>query len=123
MNEIKNYLEEHKNEMINFLAELVAIPSVLGEPEEGCPFGKYPAAALKFILKKCSEYGFAVDNVENFAGSAELPDMDCQLGILTHLDVVPADPKGWSGDPFTLRRSECRLTGRGAIDEIGRAHV
>ncbi len=63
MNEIKNYLEEHKNEMINFLAELVAIPSVLGEPEEGCPFGKYPAAALKFILKKCSEYGFAVDNV------------------------------------------------------------
>ncbi len=121
MNEIKNYLEEHKNEMINFLTELVAIPSVLGEPEEGCPFGKYPAAALKFMLKKCSEYGFAVDNVENFAGSAELPDMDCQLGILTHLDVVPADPKGWSGDPFTLRRSECRLTGRGTIDDKGPA--
>ncbi len=121
MNGIKNYLEAHKNEMIDLLAELVAIPSVLDEPEEGCPFGKYPAAALNFMLKKCSEYGFAVDNVENYAGSAEIPDMDCQLGILTHLDVVPADTEGWSSDPFTLSRSESRLTGRGTIDDKGPA--
>lgn len=121
MNGIKNYLEAHKNEMIDLLAELVAIPSILGEPEEGCPFGKYPAAALNFMLKKCGEYGFAVDNVENYAGSAEIPDMDCQLGILTHLDVVPADTEGWSSDPFTLSRSESRLTGRGTIDDKGPA--
>ena len=36
-----------------------------------------------------------------------------------HLDVVPAVAEGWSGDPFTLRRQDGRLIGRGAVDMKG----
>ena len=36
-----------------------------------------------------------------------------------HLDVVPATAEGWSGDPFTLRRRDGRLIGRGAVDMKG----
>ena len=44
MTKIREYLEAHKQEMTDLLAELVAIPSVQGEAEEGCPFGKEPAS-------------------------------------------------------------------------------
>lgn len=116
MTEIRKYLEEHKEEMISLLAELTAIPSVQGEPEEGCPFGAEPARALKLMLRRCGEYGFKVENVDNYVGSAEHGEKP-ELGILTHLDVVP----GWGADCFTLKRSEGRLIARGAIDDKGPA--
>jgi acetylornithine deacetylase len=35
------------------------------------------------------------------------------------MDVVPASPDGWTGDPFILRRDDGRLHGRGAVDMRG----
>ena len=67
MTEIRKYLEAHKQEMIDLLAELVAIPSIQGKAEEGAPFGREPARALEVMLKKCSEAGFTVDNVDNYS--------------------------------------------------------
>lgn len=116
MTEIRKYLEEHREEMISLLAELTAISSVQGKAEEGCPFGTEPARALELMLRRCGEYGFKVENIDNYAGSADLGD-DPQLGILTHLDVVP----GWGEDCFTLKRSGGRLIARGAIDDKGPA--
>ena len=122
MTEIRKYLEEHKQEMIDLLAELVAIPSIQGKAEEGAPFGKEPARALKVMLKKCEEAGFYVDNVENYAGSADINDVPAQLAVLTHLDVVPVGT-GWTTDPFVLRyeADTDKLVGRGAIDDKGPA--
>eukprot|EP00211_Chloroparvula_japonica_P002561 CAMPEP_0119119090 /NCGR_PEP_ID=MMETSP1310-20130426/734_1 /TAXON_ID=464262 /ORGANISM="Genus nov. species nov., Strain RCC2339" /LENGTH=437 /DNA_ID=CAMNT_0007108505 /DNA_START=115 /DNA_END=1428 /DNA_ORIENTATION=- len=37
----------------------------------------------------------------------------------SHLDVVPADPKTWKFDPFSLGRDGDRLTGRGTTDCLG----
>lgn len=37
MTEIRKYLEEKREEMIDFLAELVAVKSVQGEAEENFP--------------------------------------------------------------------------------------
>lgn len=122
MTKIREYLEAHKQEMTDLLAELVAIPSVQGEAEEGCPFGKEPARALETMLKKCEEYGFHVENVENYAGSADVNDMPAELAVLTHLDVVPVG-SGWTTDPFVLRYEPDtdKLVGRGAIDDKGPA--
>jgi acetylornithine deacetylase len=39
--------------------------------------------------------------------------------LSAHLDVVPAPPEGWGGDPFVLRRTGDRLVGRGAVDMKG----
>ena len=122
MSEIKKYINEHKDEMIELLKELVAIPSVQGEAEEGFPFGKEPARALETMLKKCEEYGFHVENVENYAGSADINDTPAGLAVLTHLDVVPVG-SGWTTDPFVLRYESDtdKLVGRGAIDDKGPA--
>jgi succinyl-diaminopimelate desuccinylase len=122
MTEIRKYLEAHKQEMIDLLAELVAIPSIQGKAEEGAPFGREPARALEVMLKKCSEAGFKVDNVENYAGSADINDLPAELAVLTHLDVVPVG-SGWTTDPFVLRYESDtdKLIGRGAIDDKGPA--
>lgn len=122
MSRIRDYIEAHKKEMIDFLAELVAIPSVQGEKEQGFPFGRMPAKALETMLKKCEEFGFAVDNVENYAGSADINGLAPQLAVLTHLDVVPVGT-GWTTDPYVLRYEPDtdKLVGRGAIDDKGPA--
>jgi succinyl-diaminopimelate desuccinylase len=122
MTEIRKYLESHKQEIIGLLAELIAIPSIQGKAEEGAPFGREPARALEVMLKKCSEAGFKVDNVENYAGSADINDLPAELAVLTHLDVVPVG-SGWTTDPFVLRYESDtdKLIGRGAIDDKGPA--
>ncbi len=120
MTEIKHYLEEHREEMIDFLAELVAVRSVQNEPNGEYPFGKKPAKALQLMLRRCEESGFIVENIDNYVGSADYDNKEPALGILTHLDVVP-EGTGWDGDPYVLRRSEGRLIGRGTCDDKGPA--
>ncbi|WP_019679772.1 Sapep family Mn(2+)-dependent dipeptidase [Ruminococcus flavefaciens] len=122
MTEIREYLEAHKQEMIDLLGELVAIPSVQGKAEKDAPFGTEPARALGLMLEKCREYGFSVDNVDNYAGSADINELPAQLAVLTHLDVVPVGC-GWTTDPFMLRYEPetDKLIGRGAIDDKGPA--
>ncbi|MDE7226224.1 MAG: Sapep family Mn(2+)-dependent dipeptidase, partial [Ruminococcus sp.] len=117
MTEIRKYLENHKDEMIELLSELVAIRSVQGAESEEFPFGEKPAEALNCMLRRCAGYGFSVENVENYVGTADYGS-EPLLGILTHLDVVP-EGTGWSGDPYALRRTETRLFGRGTIDDKG----
>lgn len=117
---IRQYLEAHREEMISFLAELVAVRSVQNEPNGEYPFGKKPAKALQIMLRKCEELGFNVENVENYVGSADYDSTEPALGILTHLDVVP-EGTGWDSDPYVLKRSEGRLIGRGTCDDKGAA--
>ena len=122
MSEIRDYLTAHKQEMTDFLAELVAIPSVQGEEEEGFPFGREPARALVTMLKKCDEFGFITENTDNYVGSADLNGLPPELAVLVHLDVVPIG-SGWTSDPYTLRYelNTDKLVGRGAIDDKGPA--
>lgn len=119
MTDIRKYLEAHREEMISLLRELVAVRSVQGRAEDGFPFGREPARALGMMLVKCREAGLEVENVDNYAGSADLGGSPL-LGVLTHLDVVP-EGEGWNGDPYTLREEDGKLIGRGAIDDKGPA--
>ncbi|HET6307637.1 MAG TPA: acetylornithine deacetylase [Rhodopila sp.] len=41
------------------------------------------------------------------------------LALSGHVDTVPVDGQAWSSDPFTLRRQDGRLFGRGACDMKG----
>lgn len=120
MSDIREYLEQHKGEMIDFLAELVSIRSVRGETSEEFPFGKAPAEALSVMLEKCSEYGFITENDDNYMGTADFDEKTPSLAILSHLDVVP-EGHGWSSDPFVLTRSRGKLVGRGTCDDKGPA--
>lgn len=120
MTQIRQYLESHIDDMTALLRELVAVPSVQGDAEEGFPFGREPARALEIMLRECRKAGFDVENVENYAGSADINSLEAQLAVLTHLDVVPAGD-GWSSPPFELTQVGDKLVGRGTIDDKGPA--
>ncbi|MBQ6796714.1 MAG: Sapep family Mn(2+)-dependent dipeptidase [Clostridia bacterium] len=115
-------IEKYKSEIMKDLAELVSIPSVASEEEDGCPFGKEAARALDYILERAKELGFSVKNIGNAAGYAEMGEGEDYAAVLTHVDVVPAGD-GWDTDPFTLTVRDGRLLGRGVADDKGAAVV
>lgn len=111
-----------EQELINELQALIQIDSVLDEStaSKEAPFGKGPRAALDFMLAKGAEQGFRTKNVDNMAGHIEMGDGEDLLGILCHVDVVPAgDLATWTYPPFEGRIVDGRLYARGAIDDKG----
>lgn len=122
MNDIESFIYSKKDEMINCLRELVAVPSVMGEPADDAPFGEGPKRALLKMAEICEKSGFSVTNYENAVICVDLyPEKEIELGILCHLDVVPANKDNWDTDPFELAEKNGVLYGRGVIDDKGPA--
>lgn len=120
--QIKEYVYARRAELLEMLGTLVAIPSVKGAAENGAPFGAEPRRALDRMARYCEEAGFATEITAHAVGSADLEaGREAALGILCHLDVVPAEPAAWSSDPFTLCERDGVLYGRGVIDDKGPA--
>lgn len=113
----------HNNqEMLSRLGELLAIESVAGvNCSETAPYGAGPAATLDHMLKLCASLGFRVKNCDNQLGWAEIGEGDEMVGILCHLDVVPAG-EGWNYAPYAMTLTENgRAYGRGVTDDKGPA--
>lgn len=119
---IKQRVRESKEEMLSSLQELVGINSEAAEHEKDCPFGEGVSDAFLYMLKKAQKDGFTTVNTDNYGGHIELPagkDADGQtMGILGHLDVVPAGG-GWDFDPFGGEIKDGRIYGRGTEDDKG----
>lgn len=117
---ITDFIYSHREEMVEVVRQLVEIPSVKGKPEQGAPFGAEPRRALDKMLEICSEHGIVTGCHDDVMGTAEyVPSGNVGLGILCHLDVVPAEPLNWSFPPFKLTRRDGKLFGRGVIDDKG----
>ncbi len=116
----KDAFEAYKDEMLHDLGELIAINSEMGEAQPGMPFGKGPYDALQCYLKIADRMGLERDNVDNYAASVFLGKGAETVGVLAHLDVVPAG-KGWDTDPFELVIEDGRMYGRGTTDDKGPA--
>ena len=84
------------------------------------PFGEGPAKALDCFLKIAERMGFETDNVDNYAGVVSYGEGEETVGVLAHLDVVPAG-KGWTTDPFRMVIKDGNMYGRGVIDDKGSA--
>ncbi|MDD5952352.1 MAG: Sapep family Mn(2+)-dependent dipeptidase [Oscillospiraceae bacterium] len=120
------HIREYREEILEYLAELIAIPSV-SDPNAktpGRPYGEASARALESILRKGDEMGFSIKNVGNYAGHVayECGDRDEYAAVLSHVDVVPAGA-GWETDPFALTERNGLLYGRGVLDDKGAAVV
>lgn len=119
--EIDAYCEAHWEEIIADIEALVSVESVedLDAAASGAPYGPGPRAALSAALAIAERMGLAAHDCEGRIGYADLPGAsDVQLGIIGHVDVVPAGP-GWSCEPFAVTRREGYLLGRGVIDDKG----
>lgn len=118
-----NWMEEAKkkqDELLKDLQQLIQIPSVLDEEQstDMHPFGPEPLKALEWMLQQGTDAGMKVKNVDQMAGHIEMGEGEELLGILGHVDVVPAG-KGWTYPPFEGHIENDRLYGRGAIDDKG----
>ena len=54
--------------MLNDLAEIISIKSVLDEAEEGAPFGKGCRTALDWFLAKAESFGFSTKKYDGYCG-------------------------------------------------------
>ena len=109
-----------------FLEKLISIESTGATPcVDGkygtLPYGEKPFEALKFFLDDASASGMRTGIIENRVGWCEFgPEGANMIGIVCHLDVVPAG-EGWDTPPFTLTRKDGMLYGRGIVDDKGPA--
>lgn len=111
-----------EEELIEELRALLQIESILDEElaTEEMPFGPGPRAALDFMLAKGTAAGMTVKNIDNMAGHIEMGTGEELIGVLCHVDVVPAGDKAtWTYPPFEGQMVDGKLYARGAIDDKG----
>ncbi len=117
----KTIIRPYQNKLLADLEGLLRIPSVKDERSASlsAPFGQGIDQALDYMLALGEREGFKAKNVDHYAGHLELGQGQETLGILSHLDVVPADPEQWETDPFDPVICDGKLYARGALDDKG----
>ena len=112
----------YKEEMLKSLKEFVAIDSVYDEEskDETNPFGKGVSNALKYIENLAKKDGFIVNNYDNMVVEILTNELEPNITIMVHADVVPVGT-GWPQDPFTVLEKDGTLYGRGVADDKGPA--
>lgn len=114
-------IENSKNEIINTLCELIKFPSVSDESGTSqYPFGEECNNVLNYVLELGNSMGFKTKNIDAYCGYIEFGEGEELVGIIGHLDVVPANIEdGWTTPPFTPSIRDNKLFGRGSIDDKG----
>ncbi|WML48719.1 dipeptidase PepV [Neobacillus sp. PS3-34] len=120
-----NWHEEvlsRKDELLEDLFNLLRIESTkdLDSKTEGRPMGEKIGEALEYILEKAKQNGFRTKNLAGYAGYAEYGSSNAgdPIGILCHVDVVPATGE-WTSPPFEPAIRDGKIYARGAIDDKG----
>ena len=118
---IQEYVDAHWSDVVADIDALVRIPGFEDNAAagEGAPFGPGPRKALDAALDLAKRMGFTTHNDAGYVGYADFAgESSTQLGIIGHMDVVPAGP-GWHFEPYQVTRKEGYLVGRGVIDDKG----
>ena len=119
---IDEWIDSHKEEYVDDLARLVAVPSAAntGIAPGEFPFGEGSAAALKTAKELAEGYGFEVENRDNFCLVAHVGKGSEKVGIFGHLDVVPCG-SDWQYPPYALTKLDDgdTVVGRGVMDDKG----
>ncbi len=114
-------LKEVTEEVTNFLSGLIKI-NTTNPPGNEIKAAKYVAEDLKKDGFKCDLFESAPGRgsvVTRLKGTGEKPN----LLLLSHLDVVAANPKEWSVAPFSGLVEDGFVWGRGALDMKGMTAV
>lgn len=118
--DIRTLVENYKEDLLDKLGQLVAIKSEEGEALPDAPFGEGPKEALVTALKLMEDEGFKTVNLDNYAGYVEMGEGEELIGVIGHLDVVPAKKEdGWDSDPYEMVEKDGTVYGRGVADDKG----
>lgn len=123
-NKIRAWLEENQDNMLQDLRRIIKIKSVSDENSDIKPFGQPCRDVLDEMLKICGEHEIEAKNHEYYCGSAYLKGSglsanrnanEKEIGIWTHLDVVP-DSGEWKYPPYEGQIDDGFIFGRGVTD-------
>ena len=107
-------LEEDFPEMLRRLGEFIAIPSVSDDKmqvDRALDYMLDLGKALEFQVRSCCDHQ---------VGVIEMGEGEETLGILGHVDVVPAgNVSAWKTEPFKMDIRRGRAYGRGTLDDKG----
>lgn len=106
------------NEMIEALQKLVSFQSIAKEEGPEYPYGKEVCGAKEYVLELAKSFGMRVEDVPGKYAYIEIGEGPRLIGILSHLDVVPAGD-GWTQDPFGGEIVDGKIYGRGTTDDKG----
>ncbi len=119
--DISTIIESMRDDLVDTLNRWIAVPSVKAEALPGAPFGGEVKRMLHMALEDGEKMGFAARNIDEYAGDLRMGPIGVEpLGILAHLDVVPAGD-GWQTPPFEPVQVGDRIFGRGTSDDKGPA--
>lgn len=112
---------KNKQNLINTVCELIKFQSVSNETNDpDIPFGKECKNVLDYTLNLAKSLGFRAKNLDGYCGYIEFGEGKEMIGIIGHLDVVPAnETDGWTTPPFAPEIRNNKVYGRGAIDDKG----
>ena len=110
-----------QDEAVEILRDLIRFESV----NDGTGRGKGERQAAEYMAGKLDEVGLepkVLESAQNRTSVvARVAGEDRSRGALLihgHLDVVPAEPKEWTYDPFAAEVADGCVWGRGAIDML-----
>ena len=116
----QKYILDNRKTIISSICDLITYPSISKESNNPhYPFGKACSDSLKYFLNLANSLGFRTKNVDNYCGWAEFGEGEELIGIVGHLDVVPAKEEDWTYSPFIPTISNNCIYGRGTIDDKG----
>ena len=116
--QIHNYVQSHRDEIINMLKELVKIPSVQSAPEERAPFGRACAEVLEYVKSCWQKNGFDTElhrdggYLLSYYGEGKK-----SIGLFSHADVVSVSDDWIFTEPFDMIEKDGYLIGRGVSDD------
>lgn len=103
------------NETIDVLERLIGFPTISSDSNMDC---------ITYLQDYLAALGARCELTSQTEGKANLfatlgPDGDGGIILSGHTDVVPVAGQNWSSDPFTMRKEDGRLYGRGTCDMKG----
>ncbi len=118
---MKTAIEAVFPDYVEDLRALVAANSKNMPAEDGAPLGAGVAQALHAMVDIARRMGFRVTvDPDGYYAYAEAGEGKEMMGVLGHLDVVPADDvENWATPPFVLTEKDGMLYGRGTSDDKG----
>ncbi len=122
MNEVKQYIDDHKDRFISELFDLLRIPSISAQSDrkpdmQRC--AEWLAAALAKAGADRADVMPTEGNPVVYAEKIIDPKAKTVL-VYGHYDVMPVDPReAWRTEPFEPVIADGRIWGRGADDDKG----
>ena len=124
--DIKQYIAENENRMLDELFSLIRIPSISAKPEHHDDMLACAERWRQLLLEAGADEAHVMPSAGNpivFAQKTVDPQAQTVL-VYAHYDVMPAEPlELWKNDPFEPEIRDGRIWARGADDDKGQSFI